>query len=131
MAKRSAVLLTKRVVDSACPDHDRYHIWDSELSGFGLRVSPTGVKTFIIKYRTDGGGRSAAQRVLTRGHFGPITVEQARRVAKAKLGGVAAGADPAEALQIAAIASSTCVYKLGMDCHGHHDRYLWRTIRLR
>ncbi|MFK0166423.1 Arm DNA-binding domain-containing protein [Rhizobium sp. NPDC090279] len=99
MAKRSAVLLTKHVVDSACSDHDRYHIWDSELSGFGLRVSPTGVKTFIIKYRTDGGGRSATQRVLTIGHFGPITVEQARRVAKAKLGGVAAGADPAEALQ--------------------------------
>ncbi|AGB74392.1 MULTISPECIES: tyrosine-type recombinase/integrase [Rhizobium] len=100
MGKRSTVLLTKRVVDAARPDRDRYHIWDSELPGFGLRVAPSGVKTFIIKYRTDGGGRSATQRIMSIGHFGPITVEQARRAAKTKLGCVAAGQDPAEDLQI-------------------------------
>ncbi|MGY5775159.1 tyrosine-type recombinase/integrase [Rhizobium sp. LEGMi135b] len=93
------MLLTKRVVDAACSNRERYHIWDCELSGFGVRIAPTGVKTFIIKYRTDGGGRSAVQRILTIGHFGPITVEQARRIAKAKLGSVAAGGDPAEDLQ--------------------------------
>ena len=47
MGKRSAVLLTKRIVDAARPDHERYHVWDSELSGFGLRIVPTGVKIFI------------------------------------------------------------------------------------
>ncbi|MGY5800224.1 Arm DNA-binding domain-containing protein [Rhizobium sp. LEGMi12c] len=86
MGKRSAVLLTKRTVDAARPDQDRYHIWDSELSGFGLCVVPSGMKTFIIKYRTDGGGRSTNQRVLTTGRFGPVTVEQARKLAKVKLG---------------------------------------------
>ena len=95
MGKRSTVLLTKRIVDAARPDHERYHVWDSELSGFDLRIAPTGVKTFIIKYRADGGGRSATQRNLTIGHFGQITVEQARKLAKAKLGSVAAGGDPA------------------------------------
>jgi hypothetical protein len=99
MGKRNAVLLTKRVVDAARPDHECYHVWDSELSGFALRVGPTGVKTFIIKYRTDGGGRSATQRILTIGRFGPITVEQARKLARAKLVGVAAGEDPAGDLQ--------------------------------
>ncbi|MGG6892396.1 tyrosine-type recombinase/integrase [Rhizobium sp. BR 315] len=99
MSKRSSVLLTKRVVDAARPDHERYHVWDSELAGFGLRIAPTGVKTFLIKYRADGGGRSAPQRILTIGRFGPITVEQARKLAKAKLGSVAAGQDPAGDLQ--------------------------------
>ncbi|MFJ6321937.1 MULTISPECIES: tyrosine-type recombinase/integrase [unclassified Rhizobium] len=98
MGKRKAVLLTKRVVDAAHPDRERYHVWDNELSGFGVRVTPRGVKTFIIKYRADGGGRSAAQRILVIGRFGSITVEQARRIAKAKLGSVAAGEDPAEVL---------------------------------
>ncbi|EJK81628.1 Arm DNA-binding domain-containing protein [Rhizobium sp. AP16] len=95
MGKRSAVLLTKRVVDAAQPNRERYHVWDSELSGFDLRVGPTGVKTFILRYRADGGGRSATQRILTIGRFGSVTVEQARKLAKAKLGGVAAGEDPA------------------------------------
>jgi hypothetical protein len=75
MGKRSTVLLTKRIVDAARPGHEPYHVCDSELSGFGLRIAPTGVKTFIIKYRADGGGRSATQRILTTGHFGQITVE--------------------------------------------------------
>jgi hypothetical protein len=99
MGKRNSVLLTKRVVDAARPDHDRYYIWHSELSGLGLRVAPTGVKSFVIQYRTDGGGRSATQRTLTIGHFGPITVEQARRTAKLRLGSVVTREDPAEDLQ--------------------------------
>ncbi|KAA6487830.1 site-specific integrase [Agrobacterium rhizogenes] len=99
MSKRNSVLLTKRVVDAARPDHERYHVWDSELLGFGLRIAPTGVKTFILRYRADGGGRSATQRMLTIGRFGPVTVEQARKIAKAKLGSVAAGEDPAGDLQ--------------------------------
>jgi hypothetical protein len=39
MGKRSAALLTKRIVDAAQPNRERYHVWDSELSGFGLRVA--------------------------------------------------------------------------------------------
>ncbi len=99
MAKRSGVALTKRVVDAAEKTDRRYHVWDEDLSGFALRVEPTGVKTFVIKYRAEGGGRSAKQRWLVIGRFGPLTPDQARKIAKAKLGSVAAGADPAGELQ--------------------------------
>jgi integrase len=99
MAKRSGVALTKRVVDAAEKTDRRYHVWDDELTGFALRVEPTGVKTFVIKYRAEGGGRSAKQRWLVIGRFGPLTPDQARKIAKAKLGSVAAGADPAGELQ--------------------------------
>ena len=38
MARRIGVALTKRVVDAAEKKDKRYYLWDSELSGFGLRV---------------------------------------------------------------------------------------------
>ena len=97
--RQSAVMLTKRAVDAAEKKEARYHLWDVELKGFALRVEPSGVKTFVIKYRAEGGGRSAKQRWLVIGRFGPLTPDQARKIAKAKLGSVAAGADPAHELQ--------------------------------
>ncbi|KAB2676669.1 tyrosine-type recombinase/integrase [Brucella tritici] len=96
MAKRAGVALTKRVVDAAEKKDKRYYLWDSELSGFGLRVETSGAKTFIVRYRAEGGGRSAAQRFVTVGRSGPLTPEQARRQAKILLGGVAKGEDPAD-----------------------------------
>lgn len=95
MSKRNSIQLTKRTVDAAKPRDQRYHVWDGELAGFGLRIEPTGAKTFIAKYRSSGGGRTATQRVVTLGRFGPLTPDQARKQAKAIFGGVATGSDPA------------------------------------
>ena len=99
MSKRNGVLLTKTVVDASEKADKRYHVWDSELAGFGLRVEPTGAKTFIAKYRANGGGRTATQRVVTIGRFGTLTTDQARKQAKKILGGAAVGTDPAAELQ--------------------------------
>ena len=96
MTKRVGVLLTKRVVDASVPRNDRYYVWDSLLPGFGLRVEKSGAKTFIVRYRAEGGGRTAAQRLVTVGRFGPLTPEQARKQAKTILGSVANGEDPAD-----------------------------------
>ncbi len=95
MAKSKGVPLTKRVVDSSEAKDQRYYVWDSELGGFGLRVETSGVKTFIVRYRANGGGRTAAQRFVTVGRFGTLTPDQARKQAKIILGGVATGDDPA------------------------------------
>jgi integrase len=99
MRKRAGIFLTKTIVDAAEKRDMRYHLWDSEYSGFGLRVEPSGVKTFIAKYRANGGGRTATQRVVTIGRFGTVTADQARKQAKKILGGVAVGDDPAAELQ--------------------------------
>lgn len=96
MVKRVGVALTKRVVDAAEKRDRRYFVWDSELSGFGLRVEKSGTRTFIVRYRAEGGGRSAAQRFITIGRLGTLTPEQARKQAKTVLGGVAKGEDPAD-----------------------------------
>ena len=85
--------LTKRTVDAAVPRASRYIVWCGELHGFGLRVEPTGKKTFLIRYRA-GGGRSGTLRQATVGRYGTITVEEARATARRLLGAAASGGDP-------------------------------------
>jgi integrase len=84
--------LTKRVVDATKPasDHDVFE-WDAELRGFGLRVKPTGVKSYIIQYRT----MTGISRRVTIGQHGRLTADEARTQAKIQLGRVAQGDDPA------------------------------------
>jgi len=98
MKKRTAkvkLTLTKRSVDSLAPSAGPWIAWDDKLTGFGVRVQPSGTKSFLINYRADGGGRFSPNRRLVVGRFGRMTVDQARRRAQALLGRVAAGEDPA------------------------------------
>ena len=90
------VALTKRTVDAAQPSAREWCLWDTEVKGFGLRIRPSGVKTYVACYRA-GEGRQAPVRRCTIGQHGaPWTPEQARREAKRILGEVAAGRDPAK-----------------------------------
>ena len=84
--------LTKRTIDAAQADASRdYFIWDDEMPGFGLRVLKSGKKTYQIQYRL--GGRTRRNSI---GMHGTITPDEARRIAKEKLGRVAKGDNPAE-----------------------------------
>jgi integrase len=64
------------------------------LKGFGLRVQPTGEKSYVVKYRA-GSGRNAPTRRVTLGPVGKLSPDEARRLAKLTLGSVAHGHDPA------------------------------------
>ena len=87
--------LTKRSVDSLLPSAGPWIAWDDKLTGFGVRVQPSGTKSFLINYRANGGGRYSPNRRLVIGRFGRMTAGEARRRAQALLGRVAAGGDPA------------------------------------
>jgi integrase len=91
--------ITKPAVDAATcpPGHAEFCIWDTELPGFGLRVLPSGVKSYVLKYRTDGGRRGASRRV-TIGKHGAVTPEQARTAAQGLLGEKLRGGDPAQSV---------------------------------
>ena len=83
--------LTKRFVDLLTPlDKDRFE-WDSDLPGFGIRVKPSGRKSYVVQYRKD-----SRSRRMTLGKHGVLTAEEARRLAKQHLGSVAHGKDPAQ-----------------------------------
>ena len=83
--------ITKRAVDALQPDKRRdVFTWDSELRGFGVRVKPSGVKTFLIQYRNVEG----RTRRMVLGQYGALTPENARELAREKLAGVAKGEDP-------------------------------------
>jgi len=86
--------ITKRRVDALKAADREYFVWDRDLKGFGLRVQPTGEKSYVVKYRA-GSGRNAPTRRVTLGPVGKLTPDEARRLGKATLGSVAHGLDPA------------------------------------
>jgi hypothetical protein len=87
-------VISKRGVDQLKPASREYFVWDRDLKGFGLRVQPTGEKSYVVKYRA-GSGRKAPTRRVTLGRVGTITPDEARKLAKVGLGSVAHGLDPA------------------------------------
>jgi integrase len=66
--------------------------WDTDVTGLGLRVYPSGKKSFVVSYRTKGAGRRKHLMVL--GPSGVLTLKQARDMAKSVLAGVIHGDDP-------------------------------------
>lgn len=87
--------ITKRVVDAAQPGPKDHFLWDTEVKGFGLKVTPAGGKVYILQYRPEGAGRTTAPKRFTIGRHGsPWTPDTARGEAKIILGQVEGGADP-------------------------------------
>lgn len=85
--------LTKRAVDAADARETEVFLWDSEVRGFGVRIKPSGVKSFVLKYRV-----GSTTKRFTIGKAGsPYTVEQARERAGQLLRGLKDGVDPAQA----------------------------------
>ena len=88
--------LTKRLVESIKPhETNELLVWDSELKGFGVRIFPTGRRTYFVQYRNQFGGT----RRKKIGVHGVITAELARDEAKKLLGEVAKGEDPSQDFQ--------------------------------
>jgi integrase len=90
--------ITKTAVDAMAPDTSRdTYLWDSTLSGFGVRMTPSGRSSFILKYRTHAG--SARKMVIAR--VGALTPDEARKEAIKALAEVAKGGDPSAARKAA------------------------------
>ncbi len=85
--------LTTKHVKALKPRDRDYVVWDSEITGFGARVRPSGKITYIFKYRV-GGGRTGTMRKPTIGVHGAITADQAREIVRDWAAQVAHGGDP-------------------------------------
>ena len=89
MARLNGTTISRRTVE-ALPVGEREMVyWDHELSGFGLRVYPSGTKVYLVQTRS--GGKS---RRVTIGRHGVLSAEQARRKAAQFIASIKAGEEP-------------------------------------
>lgn len=83
--------LTKKIVEDTQATDKDVCVWDAELPGFGIRVQPSGRKTYITRYRTAAG----TQRKTTIARCSDVTADKARELARKVFAAVAEGKDPA------------------------------------
>lgn len=84
------VRLNKKTIDGFRPRTVRYDMYDADLPGFHIRLHPSGLKTFRMKYVVLG-----KQRVVQIGEHGhPWTAEEARKEGERLRGLICAGVDP-------------------------------------
>lgn len=90
--------ITKRAVDALTPISKSTgpgFLWDRDLPRFGVKVTPTGAKIYIVQYRV---GRRLRRYTIGR-HGAPWTPDLARKEALRLLVLVASGIDPAAVKQ--------------------------------
>ena len=92
---RVKIAIAKRTVDALEPTGQAWIAWDDKLTGFGVRVYPSGRKSYIVNYRAGDGGRKAPNKRVMLGRCDRISADRARRMAHQVLGNVAGGGDPA------------------------------------
>ena len=85
------VKLTKRTIEALtyARKSGGQYAWDDALPGFGVRVYPSGRKSFVVAYRA-----GERQRFFTLGRFGPMTLQQAHAKALEVLAATGRGGDP-------------------------------------
>lgn len=90
-AQTNKCKLTKRVVENAAPDPTkRTFLWDTEVTGFSVRIYPTGKKTYFLQYRNN----DNVTKKIKLGVHGTITTELAREKAINLSLSISAGEDP-------------------------------------
>ena len=79
-------MLTERLIRDAKPGQKTRILWDGKVRGLGVRVTPGGVKAFILNYRVAGRERRA-----TLGRYPAMSLCAARERAGSELAGIRAG----------------------------------------
>ena len=82
--------LTVRSIEAMKPEAKDVILWDSELAGFGCKLTPAGKRSYFLYYRT----REGHQRRPTIGACNALKPEAARLIARGWLAEVAHGRDP-------------------------------------
>ena len=89
MARLNGTSISRRTVEALPVGKREAVFWDHELSGFGVRVYPSGRKVYLVQTRS--GGKS---KRVTIGRHGVLTAEQARRKAAQVIASIKAGEEP-------------------------------------
>ena len=82
------IRLTVKAIAAAKPKAKEYTLWDNLLGHFGVRVQPSGVRSYIVQTRVNG-----RMRKITLGRFPELSLDAARREGAAVLARLWAGED--------------------------------------
>src|SRR5262245_32107974 len=84
------IKLTAAFVKNATaePGKSRTVYWDTSSPGFGLMVTASGARSFVVQYRAAGRSRRLTLDAAA------LSLDEARREARKHLGSVAKGGDP-------------------------------------
>jgi integrase len=93
----SKVKLTKGVVAEAQPTDREYFLWDSRVAGFGLRVRPSGTKSYVFVYRAPGGRGGGVRKLTIKASNPDVALERAKALAAQHYGGADPAAEKAQA----------------------------------
>ena len=118
-----SVLLTDRRVASLKAKTARVEYFDRTLPGFGLRVTPTGAKSWILLYRVASGGKL---RRLTFGTYPDLGLAEARDTARAELQKAQTGRDPGAEQQTARAHTFQQLADQYIEKHAKRHKRSWR-----
>ncbi len=85
---RHRIRLTVKAIAAAKPAAKEYTLWDNFLVHFGVRVQPSGVRSYIVQTRVRG-----RMRKITLGRFPELSLDAARREGAAVLARLWGGED--------------------------------------
>lgn len=114
--------LTKKKIDSFIYKGGWDVRWDSEVTGFGVRIYESSKKSYVLSYRIAG-----RKKLLVLGSANKMTLDEARNIAKIKSVEVIKGQDPAENMDNARkrdlLASFCDIY---MERHATKHKKTWK-----
>ena len=113
MANLTVGLITK----TQATDREVF-LWDTQIPGLGIRVLPSGRKSFVLQYRNN----EQRTRRIVLGRFGVLTLAQARQKARKLLVEVQEGGDPAQTRQDTL--KDATVRELATRYLEHHARHM-------
>ena len=87
-------MLTERVIRDLKPEAKLAFVWDRQVVNLGVRITPSGVKSFVLFYRVAG-----KKRLLTLARCSELSLKDARDRARKELAAIREGADPAQRRQ--------------------------------
>ena len=84
--------ITKRTVEAIAAGARDQFVWDTEIRGFGVKITPKGARIYVLQY-----SRGNRDRRVTLGRHGPsFTADAARTKALSLRGQVADGKRPCD-----------------------------------